>query len=160
MSTLGYFITFHTYGTWLHGHERGSVDPKHNRAGTPYVAPSPALMERDSGNLSHPAFTLGVEAREIVQTTIASVCDRRAWSVKALNVRTTHVHVVVSGTALPERIMNDLKAWSTRRLREAGLVAADERVWSRHGSTRWLNTSVSLARAIEYTLYEQGPPLD
>ncbi len=28
---LAYLITFRTYGTWLHGDERGSIDRYHNR---------------------------------------------------------------------------------------------------------------------------------
>ncbi|HEX9659180.1 MAG TPA: hypothetical protein VGA18_02730, partial [Rhodothermales bacterium] len=32
---LAYLITFTTYGTWLHGDERGSVDPGHSIPGTP-----------------------------------------------------------------------------------------------------------------------------
>ena len=28
---FAYFITFTTYGTWLHGDKRKSVDPKHNQ---------------------------------------------------------------------------------------------------------------------------------
>ena len=28
---LAYFISFRTYGTWLHGDERGSIDRFHNR---------------------------------------------------------------------------------------------------------------------------------
>jgi hypothetical protein len=32
---LAYLITFPTYGTWLHGDERGSVDRDHNLPGTP-----------------------------------------------------------------------------------------------------------------------------
>ena len=160
MPPLAYFITFHTYGTWLHGHENGSVDPKHNRVNTPHIAPSPSLAARDSGNLSGAPVTLDTRARAVVRATIEAVCSRRGWALHALNVRTTHIHLVVSSAATPERVMNDLKAWCTRRLREAGLVAPDARAWSRHGSTRWLNTQLSLARAIEYTLHEQGAPLD
>jgi len=36
---LAYFLTLRTYGTWLHGDERGSVDAKHNCYNTPYTAP-------------------------------------------------------------------------------------------------------------------------
>ena len=32
---LAYLITFRTYGTWLHGDARGSVDREHNVFGTP-----------------------------------------------------------------------------------------------------------------------------
>ena len=52
--------------------------------------------------------------------------------------------------ATPERAMSECKAWSTRRLREAGLVGSDERVWTRHGSTRYLWDRASLDRAIAY----------
>ncbi len=159
MSPLAYFITFHTHGTWLHGHAQGSVDPQHNRIGTPHIAPSPVLRARDAANLGHAPTLLGVPEREVVRGTIHSVCARREWPIHALNVRTTHVHIVVASPTPPERVMNDLKAWCTRRLREAGLVAPDARLWSRHGSTRWLNSDLSFARAIQYTLFEQGTDL-
>ena len=38
---MDYFLTFRTYGTWLHGDERGSVDRKHNQFGEPLLLPSP-----------------------------------------------------------------------------------------------------------------------
>ena len=34
-----YFLTFTTYGTWLHGDTRGSVDREHNIVETPYLEP-------------------------------------------------------------------------------------------------------------------------
>ena len=56
--------------------------------------------------------------------------------------------------------MNDLKSYATRRLREAGLTGEDERIWTRHGSTRYLNTQRSLDEASEYVLYRQGEFLE
>jgi hypothetical protein len=35
---IGYLITFRSYGTWLHGDERGSVDRNHRAYGTPMFA--------------------------------------------------------------------------------------------------------------------------
>ena len=32
-----YFITFTTYGNWVHADERGSVNPKHNIYGEPRI---------------------------------------------------------------------------------------------------------------------------
>jgi len=32
---LAYFLSFRSYGTWLHGDKRGSVDRFHNKYGTP-----------------------------------------------------------------------------------------------------------------------------
>ena len=33
----GYLITFHTYGTWLHGDSRGSTDRINNITGVPML---------------------------------------------------------------------------------------------------------------------------
>ena len=38
---LAYLITFHTYGSWLHGDAKGSVDREHSRYGGAF-APSDA----------------------------------------------------------------------------------------------------------------------
>jgi hypothetical protein len=37
---LAYFISFRTYGTWLHGDKRGSIDRHHNQYGSPYIPPN------------------------------------------------------------------------------------------------------------------------
>jgi hypothetical protein len=55
--------------------------------------------------------------------------------------------------------MSSLKAWSTRRLRECGLVGADRRVWARHGSTRWLGDLDALRAAVSYVVWQQGQPM-
>ena len=87
--------------------------------------------------------------------TVRSVCLHRGWELHALNVRGDHVHVVVGARCRPELVMNSFKSWSTRRLREAGFVAEDGRVWSRHGSTRYLWTQREIEDAALYTLEAQ-----
>jgi hypothetical protein len=44
---LAYFITFSTYGTWLHGDSTGSVDRAHNQPGAPLLPPD-AQRQRES----------------------------------------------------------------------------------------------------------------
>ena len=51
--------------------------------------------------------------------------------------------------------MEQFKAWCTRRLREAGLAGAEQKVWTEHGSTRWIDSPNSLAQAIDYVLNQQ-----
>lgn len=53
MPLLGYFITFHTYGTWLHDHADGSVD-EHAIPGTLMLPPDPACEQREHTALKHP----------------------------------------------------------------------------------------------------------
>ncbi len=62
----------------------------------------------------------------------------REWLLRAVNVRTNHVHATVSAMRKPEGVLNAFKANSTRYLREAQLVSDDQKVWSRGGSTRYL----------------------
>jgi len=66
------------------------------------------------------------------------------------------VNVVVTSGVDAERTMNDFKTWATRRLREAGEIAAEHVVWSRHGSTPHLWKEEQVAGAVHYTLHEQG----
>ena len=68
----------------------------------------------------------------------------------AVNVRTNHVHGVVCAECPPERVLTAWKSWSTRRLREAAVMFKKQRVWSRHGSTRYLWTERSLEQACLY----------
>lgn len=160
MPLLGYLITFHTYGSWLHGHPKGSVDDDHAVPGTPFLAPDAVREAREYKELKYPPIELGAERRFVVDATIREVCAYRNWRLAAVHVRTTHVHSVVAAGHSPERVMNDLKSYSTRRMREAGILARDIEPWSYHGSTRYLNTESSFARAVAYVLHEQGVALE
>lgn len=153
-----YFISFRTYGTWLHGSREGSVDRDHNRVGGEFAPVDEVRVMRERGLMRGEAVALSPAARVIVLLAIGGVCSHRGWVVYALNVRTNHVHVVV-GTSknpvTPERALNDFKAWSTRRLVEAGLVTKGSPVWAYHGSTRYLNHIEGFTGACHYTMHEQ-----
>jgi len=122
---IAYLITFHTYGTWLHGDPRGSVDRHHNVYGTEIVRTNAGLRAAESSKLNPGAVTLTGPQRQSIRRTIDAVSDHLHWTFRAVNVRTNHVHVVVEADALPERVMNTIKAWATRRLRKEGLFPKD-----------------------------------
>ena len=158
---LAYFITWTCYGTWLHGDERGSVDLDHNIPGEPLVPTSASRLQREVQLLQAAPVRLNDSARRIVTKTIEDHCRIRRWEVLGLNVRTNHVHVVVTaGDCAPERVMNDFKVWATRRLREAGLFRHEDRIWTRHGSTRYLNDPAAIEAAVNYVRERQGADLD
>lgn len=149
---LAYLITFRTYGTWLPGDDRGTVDDEHNRRGTPRLPPEPLRESRARREATHGVIVLAPAMRACVADAIRRVCEFRGWRLFALNARTNHVHVVASAAHTPERVMNDFKSWATRGLCAAGLRARGVPTWSRHGSTRWINTNASLQSAIDYVL--------
>ncbi len=156
----GYLITFRCYGTWLHGDERGSVDRRWYNVYGAQMIKSDAEKVRTKANLmkSEP-FSLGGRERKIVEDAIKEVCSVRCYGLFALNVRTNHVHLVVGNSGKPERLMDSFKAYSTRALRGAGLLASDARAWSRHGSTKYLWSEEHISAAVEYVVNGQGGEL-
>jgi REP element-mobilizing transposase RayT len=94
-------------------------------------------------------------ARLCVDAAIRETCEHRGWQLLALHVRTNHVHAVVQAAVSPERVMADLKAWSTRALVKAGHFPARKPTWSRHGSTKWVWNEEQLANVTDYVLNRQ-----
>ena len=154
-----YLLTFSTYGTRLHGDARGTVDRSHNRAGQPLAGRDPDRAMKELLLLRFEPMLLVAARRTIVTATVREVCEHRDWSLLALNVRTNHVHAVLAGLALPEKMMNDLKAYSTRRLIEAHECEPGRRVWTRNGSARWLCSPRSVEAACRYVCEGQGEDL-
>jgi len=156
---LGFLLTWSTHGTWLHGDLRQSVSKRETVFTWPKLESDPAMLRHMKLKLKQDPFLLELEARRIADQTIREVCTHRGWQVPALNVRTNHVHVVCCGRTTPEKMLGDLKAWSTRRLREAGLVSQNRRIWTDGGSTRYLWERKSFDAAVYYVLHEQGEDL-
>ncbi|MCA8934664.1 MAG: transposase [Planctomycetes bacterium] len=156
---LAFFLTWVCYGTWLHGDERESVDKATNQFGEPRLPFNPAQKASRHKQLAHPPYSLGPRKRGVTFRTIQQVCEHRKWRLMELNVRTNHVHVVVSSAASADKTLADLKAWCTRRLREAGLLGKQEPAWAEEGSTIWLWTDEQVAEKRRYVRDEQGPDL-
>jgi hypothetical protein len=76
---LAYFISFRCYGTWVHGDQRGSMDRQHNVYGTSKIAPNSKLLRSDLKQLKQPPFSLGAEARPVVEKAVREVCDHRKY---------------------------------------------------------------------------------
>ncbi len=156
---LAHLITFRTHGTWLHGDPRGSVDRDHRTYGTDLLPSNRAWQRQAARRLPDAPIALDEGARRVVEKTIEEVCATRDWALHGVQARTNHVHVVVASPEPPERVMNTLKSWCTRRLRESNCFTGRVRIWSRHGSTRYLWTPQSLREACRYVMESQGEAL-
>jgi REP element-mobilizing transposase RayT len=153
---LAYLITFRTYGTWLHGDRRTSVNRSNrNIQGTIKIDPNVPLEEAMQDEMDRPLFILSDVQRKVVHDAIEELCHQRTYALHALNVRTNHAHSVVGAQKKPERVADSLKAFSTKRLRELGLIAPDERVWSRGRSRRYLWKPRDVEAAVHYVLHCQ-----
>jgi REP element-mobilizing transposase RayT len=119
-----YFITFTCYGTWLHGDKRGSIDLEHNFWQSPPLEPDEERERHEFELLKHSPVELGADQLATVHHTIEEVCTHRGWWLHALNVRTNHVHVVVTANRRGKRVYNDFKSYATRRMKEANCLPA------------------------------------
>src|SRR5688500_14303497 len=92
MDVLAYHLTWTTYGTWLPGDQRGWVE-----RGVPVIRDADPDREQAARERMAEAPVILTEAqRQIVEQTIRDHCRIRGWTLHALNVRTNHVHVVVT----------------------------------------------------------------
>ena len=69
------------------------------------------------------------------------------------------MHVIVGAEETPERVMNDLKSYASRRLNIAGLDTPERKRWARHGSTRRLLDVDQVHAAVTYVAEKQGEPM-
>ena len=102
------------------------------------------------------AYLLDSIRRDVVLRAIREVCLFRGWGLLAAHVRTNHVHVVVEAECLPEGVMQDFKAYSSRALNGLGIERKDGKRWALHGSTRWLFRDLEVQEAVRYVVYGQG----
>jgi REP element-mobilizing transposase RayT len=157
---LAYFLTWTTYGTWLPGDNRGWVAKPGQ-----FQAPDEKLKRQARRLMTDTALTLDPEQRCLVETTIADHCRFRGWRLHAVNARTQHVHVVVTAPGRhPEVVLDQFKAWCTRRLKELEQSrhpangAIRQNWWTQRGSKKWLNDRKSLEETIQYVREDQGDP--
>jgi len=73
-----------------------------------------------------------------------------------LNVRTNHIHVVVSANKAPGAVLTALKANATRSMKDAGRWKGSLSPWAHGGSKKYLWTEKQLTHAIAYVDGDQG----
>ncbi len=156
---LAYFISFRTHGTWLHGDKRGSIDRFHNAYRSPYIRQNEKWRHYNEQRLKAKPLILKARHRKSIAAAIRETCDIRKWQLQAINVRTNHIHTVVSATSKAGLVLNAFKANATRELRQKGLWPYSFSPWADKGSKRKLWNERSVAKAVDYVLNGQGDDL-
>jgi hypothetical protein len=106
---LAYFITFTTRGSWWHGDARGSVTKNGQ-----FVPANDQWVQTELQAMDVPPLVLSLEHRSIVEQVLRDLCRKRLWTLHEVNVRSNHVHIVVTAAETkPEKVMSDLKAKAT-----------------------------------------------
>jgi REP element-mobilizing transposase RayT len=105
--------------------------------------------------MAQPEFVLTPELRRRVDAVLREACGWRRWEVIALNVRSNHVHLVLTGEPESTNPITVLKARVSRVLWEEGLVARPTAIWARGGSHRLLRRAAEVDAAVDYVLNRQ-----
>lgn len=156
---LAYLITFRTYGTWLAGDERGPIDRVHNIYRGERAESSVVREQQQMVKLKSEPFVMNSRARRAVREAIEEVCSHRGWPLHAQNVRTNHAHAVIAAVASSDKVLGDLKAYATRKLRSEQCWSHAHSPWVDKGSKRKLWNENHIAAAIEYVVNGQGDDL-
>jgi REP element-mobilizing transposase RayT len=129
-----------------------------------FMQANPKREEVSRERIHEDEVTLEPVQRELVEQTIADHCQHRGWTLHAARCRTQHVHVVVTAAdRSPQDVLNQFKAWCSRRLggrqgSPSGKPECRDKWWTAGGSKRRLFTETSLEAAIRYVLEEQDRP--
>jgi REP element-mobilizing transposase RayT len=152
---LAYFITWTRYGTWLPGDFPGWIKKNFNGVQRPNVV----LEQKSRARMAEDALELTDSQRSIIEKTIRDHCTIRNWNLHAVNARTNHVHVVVTAAREPDEVMNQFKAWCSRKLSDAAGLAiqvakkAGRRHWfTEDGDKQIIDNEEFLRNAIKYVL--------
>jgi REP element-mobilizing transposase RayT len=162
-----WFLTWHTYGTWLPGNEKGFVSSLrnadgdseiHNIPGTTIDSDSPHLLEWSRQQLkSKPLVLKPLQANSLAEQLLETTAIR-GWTMFAFAIVTNHVHVVVGvpGDPKPESLSGDFKRNGSRTLNRLYTRPAGGTWWTESGSHRKLAHELAILGAIRYTIQQQG----
>jgi REP element-mobilizing transposase RayT len=98
--------------------------------------------------------SLSAVERQVVLEEILRSCEFEGWLLHAAHVRSTHVHLVVTAKAAPEKVTHGLKSYATRALNQS--FGRKAKRWATHGSMVWLWDVGRLDRAVDYVVRGQG----
>ena len=117
---LGYHITFGTYGTRLHGDERGTVDRSENQHGDPIIGGNDDWQYVELTRLNWRPIVLSDAERRRVEALLPRVCEQGGWTLHACAAQPDHVHVLVSAERDGKAIRRWMKQWLTEGMNAPG----------------------------------------
>ena len=140
--TLGYMVTWTTYGTWLRGDNRGWRED-----GKTYEA-NPQLKQIDESQMKGEIIRLNSKEKAIVREAICKKAESLGQTVFAILVWSSHIHVVVGydGRRIEETV-RIYKNAATAALRKTGLTG---KVWGGGFDKQFCFDEQSLRNRVKY----------
>jgi len=140
--TLGYMITWTTYGTWLQGDERGYV-----KNGRIYPV-NKGLMRANKQLQSQNTVQLSKTQQKLVREAIVREAALHGQYIYTLSVQSNHVHIVAQYIPQP---IGKVVAYYKKAARIALKVAGHSgRLWTRGYDKRFCFDQTTLEQRIKY----------
>lgn len=157
---FAYFITFRTYGTWLHGDQKYSVSRQRNQFNTPAITPWEPLCNAMRAQMNEAELILNEAQCKTVLQSVINTCQYNHWKLYAAHVRTNHIHIVLASTMIKEKTLTKLKCYATKDLKKYHPEFIHRKhFWSRHGSTKNIWAPATLFPVLYYVIKQQGSPI-
>ena len=147
---LGYFLSWGTYGTRLHGDPRGTVDRANNDREDPVLGPDEERWEYERGKMKFSPVILTREQCLFAESTIPANCERGVWKYHTCAAAPDHVHVILASEHEPKTIRRILKRRLGQAMSEKWHLDAGATWWAECGSIKWLIDSSYFSNAIGY----------
>jgi REP element-mobilizing transposase RayT len=140
--TVGYLVTWTTYGAWLQGDTRGYVKKGEIRDG------DEKLLKANIRRLKNEPIRFSAKQKQIVRNAIIQEARNNQQIIYALAVCTNHVHMVIGydGREI-EKHVSHFKNAARIALREDGF---DGRVWTRGFDKRYCFDEGELKARVDY----------
>jgi len=140
--TLGYMITWTTYGTWLQGDERGYVKNGQTHPG------NKVLLQRNKKSQSKDMVKLSRNQQKVVRKAIIEEAELQDQRIYALSVQSNHVHIVVKYTRQPiSKIVAYYKKSARLALKTTG---HNDKLWTKGYDKRFCFDMAALEQRIKY----------
>ncbi len=140
--TLGYMLTWTTYGTWLQGRKEGFVKDGEVRG------ENVALQIDCEEKLKESPVRLRRKEREIVREGILEAAKRFKQNIRAIAVCSNHVHIVCEYVEVPIGVLvGYYKNAGRKALQKSGY---EGKVWTRGYDKRFCFDQKALRERMKY----------
>jgi REP element-mobilizing transposase RayT len=140
--TLGYMLTWTTYGTWLQGDKRRYV-----KKGQTFPA-NEELLKANKESQASETVRLSPQQKKLVHNAIINEAERIGQKIFAIAVYSNHVHLVGEYTPKPiADIVAYYKKAGRLALKENGTVG---KVWTKGYDKRYCFDQKTLQQEIQY----------
>jgi REP element-mobilizing transposase RayT len=147
--TIGYMITFTTYGSWLQGDKRGYIN------GGEELEPNHLLEEANKKLLTKEPVILTKIQRKMVEDAIYAKAEELDQKILSLSVCSNHTHIVIDYTTTDLGLISRYyKMAGQTALHNSGFKG---RLWAKGFDKRFCFDYKSLKRRIKYVNAHNDP---